>query len=467
MLGGAFRLSLKVKLSLLITVLLTVAVVLVSAFLLRQQQEALTAEMTKRGHAIAQNLAAGARNALLVDDELALNVLVNEAMSDPDVAYIAIADHEGRARAHSDITLVGRPLQRPAKATPIGEVAAVQTYVSPEHGSVIDFSVPLTFRNVGVGAVYVGFSQASMHRALTAARNDTALITAVMLAVGVAGAVTLATLLSRPIRQLMEGTRRIAEGDFAVALAVPSRDEIGALTEAFNQMARSLGEKEHIKRAFSRYVAREVVDQILKDPEHLVLTGERREVTVLFCDVRGFTPTAERLSPEEVVGLLNNFYNLMIDTIFRYQGTVDKFLGDGVMAVFGAPIYRQDHAVQAVRAALDMQVGIRALSDRLVEEGKDPIAVGIGVNAGEAIAGTVGTDERMEYTVIGDNVNLAARLEANALAGQILISEQTYRRVEEQVTARSLGRIKVKGKQGEIGVYEVVGATAALARGTT
>jgi len=388
-------------------------------------------------------------------------------MNDPDVAYIAIADHDGRARAHSDVTLVGRPLQRPAKIAPIGDVAAVQTYVSPEHGSVIDFSVPLTFSNVGVGAVYVGFTQASMHRALTAARSYTALITAVMLAVGVAGAFGLATLLSRPIRRLMEGTRRIAEGDFSVALAVPSRDEIGALTEAFNRMARSLGEKEHIKRAFSRYVAREVVDQILKDPENLVLTGERREVTVLFCDVRGFTPTAERLSPEEVVGLLNNFYNLMIDTIFRYQGTVDKFLGDGVMAVFGAPIYRQDHAVQAVRAALDMQAGIRALSDRLVEEGKDPIAVGIGVNAGEAIAGTVGTDERMEYTVIGDNVNLAARLEANALAGQILISEQTYRRVEDQVTARALGRIKVKGKQGEIGVYEVVGASAALARGTT
>jgi class 3 adenylate cyclase len=401
--GGAFRLSLKVKLSVLITVLLTSAVVLVSAFLLRQQQDALTAEMTKRGHAIAQNLAAGARNALLVDDELALNVLVNEAMSDPDVAYIAIADHDGRARAHSDITLVGRPLERPDKVAPVGETAVVQTYVSPQHGSVIDFSVPLTFRNVRVGSVYVGFSQASMHRALTAARTYTAVITAVMLAVGIAGAFGLATLLSRPIRRLMEGTRRIAEGDFAVALAIPSRDEIGALTDAFNQMARSLGEKEHIKRAFSRYVAREVVDQILKDPEHLVLTGERREVTVLFCDVRGFTPMAERLSPEEVVALLNHFYNLMIDTIFRYQGTVDKFLGDGVMAVFGAPIYRKDHAVQAVRAALEIQGGIRALSDRLVAEGKDAIAVGIGVNAGEAIAGTVGTDERMEYSPRGSS----------------------------------------------------------------
>lgn len=461
--GGAFRLSLKLKLSLLITVLLTSAVVLVSTFLLRQQQTALTAEMTKRGHAIAQNLAAGARNALLVDDELALNVLVKEATSDPDVAYVAIADHEGRARAHSDVTQAGRLLERPAPLAPAGEAATVQTYVSAQHGPVIDFSVPLTFRSVPVGAVYVGFSQASMRRALGEARAYTAVLTAIMLAVAVAGAFGLGTVMARPIRRLMEGTRRIADGDFSVALPVRSRDEIGALTEAFNRMARSLGEKEHIKRAFSRYVAREVVDQILKDPEHLVLSGERREVTVLFCDVRGFTPMAERLPPEEVVALLNGFYNLMIDTIFRYQGTVDKFLGDGVMAVFGAPIYRTDHAIQAVRAALEMQAGIRALSDRLVSEGKDPIAVGIGINAGETIAGTVGTDERMEYTVIGDNVNLAARLESSALPGQILISEQTYRMVEAQVTARSLGRIKVKGKQGEILVYEVVGAPALAA----
>jgi class 3 adenylate cyclase len=465
MLGGALRLSLKFKLSLLIMVLLTAAVVAVSAFLLQQQQQALTAEMTKRGHAIAQHLAAGARNALLVDDELALNVLVNDAMNDPDVAYIAIADHDGRARAHSDVALVGHALERPARLAPLGEATQVQTYVSPRHGPVIDFSVPLTFRDVGVGAVYVGFSQASMHRALAAARRYTAGITAVMLAVGIAGAVALASLMSRPIRRLMAGTRRIAEGDFTVNLAIASRDEIGALTEAFNQMARSLGEKEHIKRAFTRYVAREVVDQILKDPERLVLTGERREVTVLFCDVRGFTRMAERLPPEDVVALLNNFYDLMIDTIFRYQGTVDKFLGDGVMAVFGAPIYRDDHAVQAVRAALQMQAGIQALSARLVSEGKQPIAVGIGVNAGEAIAGTVGTDERMEYTVIGDNVNLAARLESSALPGQILISEQTLRMVEDQVMARSLGRIKVKGKQDEVGVYEVLSATPALARG--
>jgi adenylate cyclase len=214
-----------------------------------------------------------------------------------------------------------------------------------------------------------------------------------------------------------------------------------------------------IKRAFTRYVAREVVEEILKDPENLVLSGERREVTVLFCDVRGFTPMSERLSPEEVVLLLNDFYTLMIETTFKHDGTLDKFLGDAVMAIFGAPIAHPDHSLRAVRTALAMQEGIVELNARRLKDGKERIAVGIGVSAGEAVAGTVGTVDRMEYTVIGDTVNLAARLESSAKPGQILISQPTYAAVRAAVDVRPLGPIHVKGKEEEVDVYEVLGMT--------
>ena len=450
-----FRLTLKAKLSLLITSLVVLAVLLVGLILLRQQQQSLTAEMTKRGLTIAENFAASAKTPLLTGDELTLAVLVKEAMRDPDVAYALVADTEGRILAQSDVSAEG-PINRPKTLAPLKDEVLIQTYGSAGR-RIIDFAVPLVYSQVPVGALYLGFSQRSINVALAHARNEALLITCLMIAAGIGGAVGLATLLSRPIFRLVEGTRAIAAGNFHVALKVSSRDEIGVLTESFNQMARSLREKEMIKRAFTRYVAREVVEEILKDPERLVLTGERREVTVLFCDVRGFTPLSERLSPEEVVLLLNDFYNLMIETTFKHDGTLDKFMGDAVMAIFGAPIAHPDHSARAVLTALDMREGIAGLNEKRLAQGKEGVAVGIGVSAGEAVAGTVGTEERMEYTVIGDSVNLAARLESNAKPGQILISQRTWDRVRGVVEVRGLGAIKVKGKEEEIEVYEVLG----------
>ena len=309
--------------------------------------------------------------------------------------------------------------------------------------------MPLVYSGVPVGALYLGFSEEAIVSALASARNQALLITLLMVLAGLGGAVGLAALLSRPIFRLVQATRAIAAGNFNVAVPVASRDELGVLTDSFNRMARSLREKEMIKRAFTRYVAREVVEEILKNPEQMALTGERREVTVLFCDVRGFTPLSERLSPEEVVLLLNDFYNLMIETTFKHDGTLDKFLGDAVMAVFGAPRSPIPTTPRApIRTALAMQEGIVGLNERRARDGKEPIAVGIGVSAGEAVAGTVGTEDRMEYTVIGDSVNLAARLESNAKPGQILISHRTYERVRDLVDARPAGPHPGEGQGG-------------------
>ncbi|HLC40648.1 MAG TPA: adenylate/guanylate cyclase domain-containing protein [Methylomirabilota bacterium] len=455
------RLSLKLKLGLLITSLLVLTVVLLSVFLLRQQQNSLTAEMTKRGLTIAEHLAATARNPLLTNDELTLNLLVKDAMKDQDVVYVVITDNQGKVLAHWDVALTGKPLERAKELHPLKDQLLIQRYKSSKEGQLIDFAVPLVFSNVRVGDLYLGFSQKSMVEALGKAQRQTILISTLMVLIGIGGAVGLAVLLARPILRLVKGTQEIAAGNFSIALPVTSRDEIGALTESFNRMAKSLREKEMIKRAFTRYVAREVVEEILKDPERLVLTGERRDVTVLFCDMRGFTPMSERLSPEEVVSLLNEFYTLMIDTTFKHDGTLDKFLGDAVMAIFGAPIAHPDHSLRAIKTALAMQAGVEELGKKRAQEGKEPIAVGIGISAGEAVAGTVGTENRMEYTVIGDRVNLAARLESNAKPGQILISQWTYEKVKGLVEVRPLGVMKVKGKEQQVEVYEVLALTEA------
>src|SRR5262245_29846859 len=451
------RLPLKVKLSLLITGLVVASVLLVGFFLLREAQHSLTQEMTKRGHTIAENLAAAAKSALLSNDDLTLNVLVKEAMEDRDVAYVIIVDEDGMVRAHSDVTYIGQPVVRPPGFEKLAGSPLVRTYPVPGHGSIIDFAQPLVYSRVPIGALYVGFSNQAIQTALAKARNRAVLIMLGMVVAAIGGAIALATLLSRPIFRLVRGTRAIAGGDFQVSLPVTSRDELGVLTESFNQMARSLREKEMIKRAFTRYVAREVVDEILKDPEHMVLTGERREATVLFCDIRGFTAMSERLTPEEVVSLLNEFYTLMIETTFKHDGTLDKFLGDAVMAVFGAPIPHPDHAIRAVRTAVAMQAGVAELNERRGHGDREPIFIGIGVSLGEVVAGTVGTQDRMEYTVIGDSVNIAARLESNAKAGRILMSGRTYERVKDLVEVIPLGPLRVKGKEEHVEAYEVIG----------
>ena len=455
-----FPLSLKVKLSVLITSLVALAVLLVSFSLLGRQEQALTDAVTKRGLTMAANLAAGGKSALATNDDLALNILVKEAMHDRDVAYVVFADEKGIVHAHPDVTAIGRRVVRPAGLKPPGTALLVQKYKTAAGVDTIDISVPLAFSKTPLGTLYLGFGTGSITAAVSQARNQAAVITAFMIVLGLGGAVALATLLARPIYRLMEATDAVAQGDFSVSVPVTSRDELGVLTESFNRMARSLREKEMIKRAFTRYVAREVVEEVLKDPEHAMLTGERREVTVLFCDIRGFTSLSERLTPEQVVSLLNEFYTLMIETVFKHDGTLDKFLGDAVMAVFGAPIGYPDHAARAVRTALDMRKAIAALGARRRAMRQDAFEVGIGVSLGEVVAGTVGTEERMEYTVIGDSVNVASRLQDRAKPGSILLTRRTYDAVRDVVDAKSLGAMKVKGKEEEVEVYEVRGLCA-------
>ena len=454
----SFRLPLKVKLSLLITGLVVLAVLLVSASLLRKQAQTLTDAVTKRGLTIASNLAGGAKSALVSSDDLTLNILVKEAMSDRDIAYVIFADEDGVVRAHSNVAMIGKRVVRPPSLKAPTDRVVIHTY-RPDDGDeeIIDFATPLEFSKTPIGTLYIGFSKLAVTHAIAEARAQALYVSVLMILVGVAGAVALATVLSRPIFRLVEATQMIGAGNLTVEVPVTTHDELGVLTASFNRMVRSLREKEMIKRAFTRYVAREVVEEVLKDPEHLMLSGERREATVLFCDIRGFTTLSERLTPEQVVSLLNEFYTTAIETTFKHDGTLDKFLGDAVMCVFGAPIAHPDHTARAVKTAIEMRTALAALSKRRALRGLDPFEVGIGVALGEVVAGTVGTEERMEYTVIGDSVNVAARLQGQAKAGSILLSRRTYEAVHDLIEGFSRGPMKVRGKEEEVEVYEVVG----------
>lgn len=215
-------------------------------------------------------------------------------------------------------------------------------------------------------------------------------------------------------------------------------------------------ERRRITGIFGRYVAPQVVDQILKNGEDgLKLGGDRREISVLFVDIRGFTPLSEKMEPEEVVGILNNYLNLTARSIFENEGTVDKFIGDATMAIFNAPLDLKDHEFKAVKAAWAMKQGATALKQELEAKYGRSVSFGIGVNTGYAVVGNIGANFRMDYTAIGDTVNTAARLESNAKPDQILLSSAIYEKVKDRVQVTSLGEIKVKGKEEGILVYQL------------
>jgi len=283
-------------------------------------------------------------------------------------------------------------------------------------------------------------------------------ISAAALLIGLIGSFVLGGFITRPVARLTRGVRRLQEGEWEARVPVTTKDEVGLLTRAFNEMAQSLGEKELIKDAFSRYVSHQVAELILEAPDEYLSTlkGRRMDVTVLFADIRGFTPLSEKLAPEEVVALLNDYLTHMTDVIFRHEGTLDKFLGDGLMAVFGAPVAQPESTLHAVLAALEMRARLQEFNLARQVGGQAPVRVGIGINSGEAVVGNIGSRERMDYTVIGDTVNVAQRIQAGASSGQIVVAEDAYRRVAEYVEARPLGRFQLKGKTREVELFEVV-----------
>ncbi len=216
-------------------------------------------------------------------------------------------------------------------------------------------------------------------------------------------------------------------------------------------------EKTELKNAFQRYVSADVINEIMDDPEHDYMKTDKRELTVLFSDLRGFTAMSEKLEPEQIVEILNEHFETMSKIILKNRGTLDKFVGDEIMAVFGAPIYTESHALKAIKTALEMHKAQKELSRKMKQKYGVEVNIGIGVNTGEMVIGNIGSNERMDYTVIGDSVNVASRLCSAAEAGQILMTEKTRAEVRKLVKAKELDPITVKGKSQPINVYNVTG----------
>jgi adenylate cyclase len=272
---------------------------------------------------------------------------------------------------------------------------------------------------------------------------------------GVLQALFIGMSINRPVQALAREMEKIAKNDLTARAEVVSTDYIGQLGEGFNVMVAGLRRAAFVKDTFGRYVTRQVLDEILNGK--VALGGELRQATVLFSDIRGFTALSERLPAAEVVTFLNRYLDIMVDVIVEHDGTIDKFIGDAVMASFGVPVSREDDALRAVHAALTMIERLKAWNVERERAGEPPIEIGIGLHTGEVVAGNIGSAKKMEYTVIGDTVNTSSRIEQlnKTFGTRLLVSAATFALVRDRVEARALPPVEVHGKRQPITVYEV------------
>ena len=268
----------------------------------------------------------------------------------------------------------------------------------------------------------------------------------------------LARSVSEPVHRLVAFTRLVAAGEYQTRLALNRSDELGLLADSFNAMSAGLTERDRVRDLLDKNVSPEVATQLLRDGA--TLGGQEREVTILFADLRGFTTLSERLTPPELLALLNRYLDRMSTEIERHGGVIDKFIGDAIMALFGAPVTQNDAAERALSAALDMERALVVLNAELASEGRPPLAIGVGVNTARVVAGNIGSHRRLNYSVIGDGVNVASRLQSLTRTAEyrtnVITSAATIAATRPGLfSTRALGHVTVKGRTEAVEIFAV------------
>jgi len=303
-----------------------------------------------------------------------------------------------------------------------------------------------------------------------------AAISALSLLAALALGAILSWSLIRPVRQVDHALARIAGGDFSVRVVVPNRDEFGSLATNLNLTAGRLAgayrdletlntnlqqtvdtkvaELERMSR-LKRYLSPQLAASIVEGEGDLDLGSRRKYLTTFFSDVRGFTTASERMEPDELIAQLNDYLSEMTDIVFRHGGTLDKYVGDAVMVFFGDPVWQDDHAARAVRMAFEMRDRMQSMQDEWAARYHEAFQVGVGITTGWVTVGDIGSEARSDYTVLGNEVNVASRLSDHATAGQILVTEPTLEEVGDLVEATPLPKVELKGVSRDVSIYEI------------
>jgi adenylate cyclase len=338
----------------------------------------------------------------------------------------------------------------------LDEAKVNKDFTTDEFGTWLWANIPLRDASgKAVALLGVDVSADSVHGEMQRLLYITLAAVAIASVVSLLAALKLAAWASSPLTLVKATLDEIGRGNLDARVSLERDDEFGEVGNAVNRMALSLQEREVLKGALSRYVSAHVAENVLSQRNLPELAGARRRITVMFCDIRNFTRFSNTLEPEQVFGFLNEFFSEMIGVVFKHQGTLDKMLGDGLMALFGAPQDDPDHAVHALEAAIEMQQQLEVLRGKWKQYDSSDLAIGIGLHTGDAMVGNIGSLDRMEYTAIGNTVNIASRLESatKKLGYSIVMSHDTASEIPARIPLLQLMEISVQGVADPMKVF--------------
>jgi class 3 adenylate cyclase len=385
--------------------------------------------------------------------------------------YAVMVDSDGHVIAHRDASRLETDVsdypavQQARQTSTVGSIVAANRAGQDRLFVYRPIKSPST---VSTGA-WVLLTEIDAHELLAPVRtlrDELAVGIGLLLLISIVIGHQVSSSMHRPLHTLGEFAHKIGSGDLTSRVDIGGRDIAGRLATTLNQMAAGLQERDHVKEVFGRYIATQVSDEILKGEVNL--GGAEKNVTVLFSDIRNFTQMSEKMTPQQVVTFLNDYFTEMVDAVFEHGGVLDKFLGDGLMAVFGSLSSDPGHPRNAVLAALRMQALLGKINGMRAMSGQPPIAIGVGIHTDAAIVGNIGSRKRLEYTVVGDGVNTSSRLQAlnKEFGTTILISETTYEAVKGDVECRQMPDTHLRGKTKDLKIYEVISMKAGAAPAT-
>ena len=450
-----FSFPIWLQLSLAITLIVTLTIFLLDFFVLSRQKDRLHQQTLKVGMVSLTYFDTNARIPLLEDNILQLNTLIKNAAEVEGLVYAIIVDQRMEIKAHTDHQKIGTEFNQVEHMTNVQQDGNTSyfEYTLPDGGQVLNLSRPIVFKDKQLGQVHVGVSLDFIEQDVRQERMSILWMTGLIISFGITIAIYFGLRFSRPISQLVKATQDISKGKYQHNIDLTRRDELGNLAFAFNQMNEELWVKSLMQESFGKYVGPQILDLIMKNPEDTWLQGQTNEATILFADIRGFTTYSESKAPKVIVDELNQFFEIANRAILNHDGYIDKFIGDGVLAVFGVPVYQKDHIKNAVAAAFEMQEvfrNARATGNVLLS------SIGIGIHTGLVVSGNIGSPVKMEYTVIGDSVNIASRISEIAAPGEIIISSNILERIPDFIEVEPLQPHKIKGRSRPIKTYRAL-----------